>query len=717
MLREGFWRRGVVLSKKPMRSQSVRRPPLDSDVTRCQWPQIDARNYAYFAGFAQLLDGKRQPQALDEIAQCAAVQNDPYASHAIMVPMSQSEQIIPGIARERGVRMPVFFLGIVAVAVCITTSGLMAADYFDLSRLPGCGPGSACAEAAASMWGRIPGLGLPVSLAGLAFFLAIAAGWLQSRGGISPGMRALVRVGGLVSFCYAIIMIATGMHCIYCLITHAANFVFWILVERIGVRLDVPARAPRAFLGVFVVAIAGLGVADYLHRGALERRAIASADESTRAIIEATSQRADAAAQPGIDQAPATRVAPTGTAAETAQPGGKPFTGRWRLGPEKAAIRIVVASDFQCPACRLVDAEIMEILKNRPDVSVSMKHFPMNTTCNPHAGTTMHPNACYAAWAAEAAGLLGGNEAFWKIHDTLFARAGRFESKADLKAIVEPLGYDVNVFEKIMKSPDAAARVKEDIDDCMAVGMRYTPMVMINGVEFRGWERQGAIREAVEKLAATNPPPLGPEADIPPPAIERFASQWREGAEVAIDTSTAPTMGAADAPIHVVVFGDYEEPISARVDTFLRDRVAADPRVRYSFMHYPANTECNPTLPQTIHARACWAAKIAEAVRIKSGDDAFWRVHAWLMANQKSLTESALLAAAHDLAIDGPVTVADATRGVAGARITQQSQIGKSLGLTAIPWIYVNGKRVEIWETQGQNVLARVLDRLAEDAP
>lgn len=630
--------------------------------------------------------------------------------------MRENEPIIPGMARRRGVSTTAYLAGLLALGVCIAMSGLMAADHFDLSRLPGCGPGSACAEAAASLWGSIPYVHFPMSLAGLAFFVALLAGWLLSRGGISPGMRALVRIGGLVSFAYTVLMLATGLHCPYCITTHAANFAFWIMVERIGVRLDAPRYPACVSIAALLLATGALGGAEAAYRGTLERRAIASANQSTAAIIQAASQRAGGVGAASSASA-ATSSSSTTVAAANLQPAGKPFTGRWRLGPAKAPIRIVVAGDFQCPACKLVDAEVMDIFKSRRDVSVSMKHFPMNTSCNPYAGQTMHPNACYAAWAAEAAGILGGNESFWKMHDALFAKNGRFESKADLKAIVEPLGFDVNVFETVMKSTDAAEHVRQDIEDCMAVGMRYTPMVMINGVEFRGWERGGAIREAVEKLAATNPPPLGPEADIPPPAIERFAEQWRDLPAVAIDTSSAAALGAAAAPLHVVVFGDYEEPSTARVDEFMRSRVAADERVSYSFMHYPANTECNPTLPRTIHPRACWAAKIAEAVRNSLGDDAFWRVHAWLMAHQQSLTDEALRAAAGTLGIDGPAIIAEAGQPKDGARISEQVQIAKKLGLTAIPWIYVNGKRVETWETQGQNVLARILDNFEKAHP
>ncbi len=73
-------------------------------------------------------------------------------------------------------------------------------------------------------------------------------------------------------------------------------------------------------------------------------------------------------------------------------------------------------TDYQCIDCQKVEREIEEILASRSDVSLSVKHYPMcaeaapGVPCNPYVKQTLHANACWAARAAEAAGILKGDQ-------------------------------------------------------------------------------------------------------------------------------------------------------------------------------------------------------------------------------------------------------------------------------------------------------------------
>ena len=108
-------------------------------------------------------------------------------------------------------------------------------------------------------------------------------------------------------------------------------------------------------------------------------------------------------------------------------------------GPFEASIRIVFFSDYQCPDCRRVEAEIRALVSERDDISLSAKHFPLCTDCNRHITKSPHPNACWAARAAEAAGILRGNEGFWQMHYWLFDRSGSFTG-AELQAGLSEIG-------------------------------------------------------------------------------------------------------------------------------------------------------------------------------------------------------------------------------------------------------------------------------------
>ena len=78
----------------------------------------------------------------------------------------------------------VWNIGLVMLLVAAAASGMLTFSHFHALTLPGCGKGSACEQAAASAFGTVPGLGLPTSFIGLAYFLAaiFSLSWLMYLG-------------------------------------------------------------------------------------------------------------------------------------------------------------------------------------------------------------------------------------------------------------------------------------------------------------------------------------------------------------------------------------------------------------------------------------------------------------------------------------------------------------------------------------------------------
>jgi protein-disulfide isomerase len=153
--------------------------------------------------------------------------------------------------------------------------------------------------------------------------------------------------------------------------------------------------------------------------------------------------------------------------------------------PDQKNWRVVVFSDFLCPSCRrfatFLDNTITPLFDGR--LSVVFKHYPLDRQCNGYIGSTTHRNACAASFVAEAARLQGGNDAFWKVHDRLFARrygsagfrpkeVGRIAVECDLDAI--QLRSD-------LQSTEVATRVAADIELARACGVTGTPAVFLNG--------------------------------------------------------------------------------------------------------------------------------------------------------------------------------------------------------------------------------------------
>jgi protein-disulfide isomerase len=182
--------------------------------------------------------------------------------------------------------------------------------------------------------------------------------------------------------------------------------------------------------------------------------------------------------------------------------------------------QMVVFSDFQCPHCRdfekYMSDQVLPLFHG--GMKVTFKHFPMDQSCNEELKKTLHPQACEAATAAEAALILGGNDAFWKAHDLLFASQADLR-KFDYAAFAQQLGLDPEAFNKTRNDPATMERVKRDIALAREVGVDATPSLFLSGRrvprlavrQFRFWEAvakvydnalQYAIKQREKKEAA-----------------------------------------------------------------------------------------------------------------------------------------------------------------------------------------------------------------------
>ena len=383
------------------------------------------------------------------------------------------------------------------------------------------------------------------------------------------------------------------------------------------------------------------------------------------------------------------------------RPRGEPFTGRYLAGPARAPIRLVIISDYQCPDCRIIEAEVRQIMSRRSDVSMSAKHYPFNMDCNPRINKTLHSNACWAARAAETTGILYGNEAFWRMHHWLFDRKGAFVD-AELHAILDEWGYDRAEFLHLMQGNRTVELIEKDVDQAVELGLYTTPMIFINGVELKGWSVPNALTRAVEALAATNPPPGDATQDRPPTADEKYIDDWRQQPVVQMPPDAREwSIGPQYAAVEIVNWGDYQEPHTAKADAKLRALVASRGDTRYTFRHYPINKPCNPVTPVNKHPRACRAHAAAEAAGALGGNDAYWAMHEWLMTNLKTFSDTTLTEAAREMGLDPQALFAEMQSAEVATEIGKDATLGSRLGLRAVPFIFVNGRHLARWNKPG----------------
>ena len=392
-------------------------------------------------------------------------------------------------------------------------------------------------------------------------------------------------------------------------------------------------------------------------------------------------------------------------------PEREPFTGRYLLGPANAPIRLVLISDFQCSDCKIFEQQVRKILARHDNVSVSMKHFPFCTACNQYATKNLHPNACWAARAAEAAGILRGNDGFWQMHRWLFDRSASF-TDGEIRAALAQFGYDVREFLDVMQGEETLRRVQADIEEATRLGLFRTPMIFINGVELKGWMAQpNALVRAVDELAARKPPPGSATQDHPPPAFEKYVADWRDQPQRSLpDDARAWNMGPDGAVVDIVAWGDYQEPFSAEADGRLRRITASRGDTRYTFRHYPIDQACNPVAPRTLHPLACLASRAAEAAGTIAGSDGYWAMHAWLFDDLDRLSEQTLAEAAAELGIDQGLLFTEMRSRAVTDAIAADARAGKVMGLDSVPFIFINGKRVPHWRKKG------LLDAMVDEA-
>ena len=611
-------------------------------------------------------------------------------------------------------------LGTLFLLVAIVASVMLAAEHLGGLSLPGCGPGSGCAEAVNSVWGKVPVIGWPVSFLGLAYFLGALVAWIASRRGISFAFRNLVRLGVVISVGFTIVMIVEKHLCQYCIASHVGNVGFWIVTELVRQRTPKMLRGMPALCIVFVLATGVLGVIEWRKTVAVQRTAEEKLAEDMARLAQAEQARA-AATQAATATAPISQ--PAVTTAPDEPPDDEPvaedqgFRGRYLYGPEQASVRLVVITDYQCPDCYKKEQEIRALLAKHDNVSLSVKQFPFCTDCNPHVSRTLHANACWASCAAEAAGILWGNNGFWAMHHWLFDHGGGFASTQILKDGIREIGYDPEGFIEVMKDPATLDLVKADIEEAHALGLWQTPMIFINGVELRGWYARDAVTRAVEAALAQNLPPRTHADDHPPLAVEKCVGDWRAQRVLRlIPEEHVHVLGAKDAAVSITVFGDYEEPITPEADAILRDWVSHHADAQYMFRHYPFNQECNPYVKSTKFQQGCWAARAVQAAGRVGGDAAYWRVHEWLMTQQDSLDEEHLRAAAGELGIDADALLAAMRQPDIDAAIKEDVGVGKRLRVNSIPTVIINGRTIARWRWMGPEKGREILEAILEAA-
>jgi protein-disulfide isomerase len=152
-------------------------------------------------------------------------------------------------------------------------------------------------------------------------------------------------------------------------------------------------------------------------------------------------------------------------------------------------VTILVYGDYECPYTRALELVIGQLRRRNGDsFRYVYRYFPLRE---------IHPHAQMAAEAAETLSALAGPDAFWTMHDALFAHQDDLEV-ASLERQAAAAGAKLGDFRDAMKTHRFAERIERDIRSGVAHGVDGTPAVFIDGERYHGQRDVTTLQEAIE---------------------------------------------------------------------------------------------------------------------------------------------------------------------------------------------------------------------------
>ncbi len=402
-----------------------------------------------------------------------------------------------------------------------------------------------------------------------------------------------------------------------------------------------------------------------------------------------------------------------------------PIQGAKIKGSDRALVTIVEFSDYACPFCKRAHTTVEALLGQYGDkvrLAVFENPLPFHTTAAPAA-----------KWAFAA----GEQGRYWQARDTLFEHQKTLDEAA-LAAMAQDLGLDAERLDRDRRSMAAENHVKGSLDVAASLGVTGTPTFFVNGVKIIGAQSVDAFRAAIDaaikdaqaivargvrpedvyaevlKTAAPpSPKEAGKGADAradgkPCGAGEDCGCKDRDdgdeaadAAPVDIDLGNAPVRGAANAPVTLVVFTDFECPYCRKAEATVRAMEKAYPgKLRVAYKSAP--------LPFHEHARLAAKASLAAQRQGK-----FFEYRDAVFEHQDALDREALLGYAGGLGLDMTRFRADLDDAALEAALTADHAQVEKLDVKGTPTFFVNGRRLV--GAQPEEAFRKAIDRaLAE---
>jgi protein-disulfide isomerase len=363
-------------------------------------------------------------------------------------------------------------------------------------------------------------------------------------------------------------------------------------------------------------------------------------------------------------------------------------------GKRDAPVTIAIWSDFQCPFCSRVEPTLDQVKTTYgPDkVRLIWKNNPL----------PFHNNAKPAAEAAQGAFALGGNDAFWKWHDTAFKNQSALGTDSYVKWAQDAGVKDIAAYKAGLDSHKWADKVDKDLNDGKAAGVQGTPAFFVNGVFINGAQPFDAFKKTIDqelakaqaKIAAGTPKnrvyvtmTKENKTNAPPAADAKKDEQPKEDTTTVfrVPVGSSPVLGSPNALVTIIEFSDFQCPFCSRVEPTLkaiRDKYGDKVRMVWK----------NEPLP--FHNRAEPAAEVAMEVRAEKGDKGFWAVHDILFNNQKAQADDDLVGYATQAGASADKVKDAIANHTHKKEIDADNDLSQDFQASGTPHFFVNGRRL-----------------------
>lgn len=178
----------------------------------------------------------------------------------------------------------------------------------------------------------------------------------------------------------------------------------------------------------------------------------------------------------------------------------------WSEGNPNAKVSLIEYGDFECPACGAYYQVVEPLVQNYSStVRFVFRNFPLYA---------VHPFAGISTQAAEAAGLEGGQSAYWAMNNMLYSKQAEWSTNGTLApaqvlseyldGYARSIGLDVNIFNADINATSVLQKIQADVTGGTAAQVGHTPTFFINLKQIPNPASAADFKKLIEAAVASS---------------------------------------------------------------------------------------------------------------------------------------------------------------------------------------------------------------------